>query len=213
MRPLCGGKGRRKGEAEANPTSALPSFSFFDPKIGPKQRTTILLHIGGKGEEGEWELRGKGKKKAHVECEEDNQCSRSSILPPFPPPAKGRRFYFRGLTFRVSIFVLLRDKKKSLLPLRPTAIGVCVFLPPLVDCDDDIRGGREREEEEEEEASSDVGKSGGGGGGEARGATSEYVRRKQYQYGEMMSLPSMYSGTPLFKHYEKQNLIICVKKH
>ncbi len=64
-------------------------------------------------------IKGKGKKKAHVECEEDNRCSRSSILPPFPPPpTKGRKFYFRGLAFGVSIFVLQRDQKKSLLPLR-----------------------------------------------------------------------------------------------
>ena len=46
---VCGERGGEEGR-EANPTSALPSFSFFDPKIGPKQRTTILLHIGGKGE-------------------------------------------------------------------------------------------------------------------------------------------------------------------
>ncbi len=30
------------------------------------------------------------------------------------------------------------------------------------------------------------------------------MRRKQYQYGEMASLPSVYSGTPLFKHYQNQ---------
>ena len=147
-----------------------------------------------------------------MECEEDNRCSRSSILPPFPPPTKGRKFYFRGLAFGVSIFVLPRDQKKSLLPLRirPTAIGVCVFLPPLVDCDDDIRGGgREREEEE---ASSDVGKrgGGGGGGGEARGATSENVESsismERWRLCPQCTLAHLYLNIIKIK-----NLIICVK--